>query len=111
MTETAAKELQARKFPEHTLVPLASSEETDFHVTVLYRRTRQLRHLSPVSAVDVPRSTRDMPVVQYRVDNFAVRFILCHWTAFGDRSAEYRGRLAEAIRRISDESSVSSLFD
>lgn len=99
VTETAAQELRQRKFPGHTLVHPGSVQDAEFQVALLYRRTRQLRGLAPVSATEVPRSTRDMPLIQLRTDGYCVRFIFCHWTAFGDRSAEYRGRLADAIRR------------
>lgn len=96
ITATAAEELRTRLFPDYDLVYPDTTPEADFQVVALYRRSG-FRSRLPVSASRVPRTTRDMVVVDHQRGGQCVRFILCHWTAFGENSRTYRDRLAEAV--------------
>ncbi len=104
ITEMAAQELQRRKFTGYHLLHLGSPAGAEFQIAILYRESLQLLPLLPVSGVDVPRTTRDMPVVEFRTGTFRIRFIFCHWTAFGDSAKTYRRKLADAVRTFAFDS-------
>lgn len=100
ITEVAARELQQRKFAGHTLIHPGLQAGAEHQIAVLYRSGGPLLELTPVTATDVPRTTRQMPVVQWRTGSARIRFIFCHWTPFDEPNPkEYRGKLADAVRQ------------
>lgn len=96
ITSGAAEDLRARLFPDYQLVYPDAAPGSAFQVAVLYRGGGFRRRL-PLLANDVPRTTRNMAVVDYTQAGHCVRFIFCHWTAFGKDSERNRERLAETV--------------
>lgn len=95
-TEQAAEDLRLRLFPNYKLVYPATAEP--FQVAVLFRERFNFRGgLSPIRAEQVPRTNRDMLVADHRCAGHHIRFIFCHWTAYGENSKLYRDRAAEAV--------------
>ena len=94
ITERAADELRGRLFPDYRLI-YPQADTGPLRVAVLARRG--LTPLLPLWAEVTPRTTREMPVVNFRRANNSIQFIFCHWTAFGDHSPLYRERAAEAV--------------
>lgn len=95
ITEPAARELRERLFPAHRLVfPVAADP---FQVAALARERFGFRALAPLRPARVPSTARPVPVLDFRRGPHHLRWYFCHWTAFGDSAALYRGRAAEAV--------------
>ena len=97
ITSTAAEELQARVFPGYELIFPDAAPGALFQVAVFYRASARFQQRQPLLALDVPRTTRGMAIVDCLRAGHCVRFIFCHWTAFGDNAGTYRERLAETV--------------
>ena len=95
ITEPAARELRERLFSAHRLVfPVATDP---FQVAVLARERFGFRALAPLRPARVPGTARPVPVLDFRRGAHHLRWYFCHWTAFGESAALYRGRAAEAV--------------
>ncbi|MBA4191591.1 MAG: hypothetical protein C0467_26730 [Planctomycetaceae bacterium] len=97
ITSNAAEELQSRLFPEYELIFPDAAPNSSFQVAVFYRTAARFRQRLPLMATDVPRTTRGMAIVDCTRVGHCIRFIFCHWTAFGENSETYRERLAETV--------------
>lgn len=95
ITEQAAKDLRQRLFPNFRLVFPTSAES--FQVAVFTRDRFGFRESHSLRPERVPRTNREMPVVDYRGVSDHIRLIFCHWTAYGESSQTYRDRAAEAV--------------
>lgn len=97
ITSHAAEDLRQRLFPNHDLVCPDAMPGAGFQVVILCRRSAEFRIRLPLLAKSVPRTTRAMAVVDYYAAGHCIKFICCHWTAFGENSRLYRDRLAETV--------------
>jgi endonuclease/exonuclease/phosphatase family metal-dependent hydrolase len=97
ITSDAAEALRSRLLPEFELILADATLDSTFQVAVYHRTGAKFRSRQPLFARHVPRTTRGMAVVDCTRAGHCVRFIFCHWTAFGDNSEIYRGRLAETV--------------
>lgn len=97
ITSVAAEELQKRLLSNYELIFPDAAPGSSFQVAVFYRSGSRLRQRQPLLAIDVPRTTRGMAIVDCLRAGHCVRFIFCHWTAFGENSELYRERLAETV--------------
>lgn len=97
ITSEAAEALRSRLFPTYELIFPDAAPGSSFQVAVFYRTGARFRNRLPLLADDVPRTTRGMAVVDCTRAGHCVRFIFCHWTAFGENSETYRERLAETV--------------
>jgi endonuclease/exonuclease/phosphatase family metal-dependent hydrolase len=97
ITSDAAEALRTRLFPDYDLIFPDPAPGSSFQVAVFYRTAARFRQRLPLVAIDVPRRTRGMAVVDYTRAGHCVLFIFCHWTAFGENSEMYRERLAETV--------------
>lgn len=96
ITARAAEELRQRVFTDYRLI-CPDTVRGEFQVAVLARRGIGFRDLLPLLADRVPTSTRGMPVIDHRRAGHHIRFIYCHWTAFGDNGPLFRERAAERV--------------
>lgn len=96
ITSAAAEALRSRLLPDYRLI-FPEVEPGTFQIAVYFRSGARFQNRMPLIAADVPRSTRSMAVADYTRGGHCVRFIFCHWTAFGDNSQLYRERLAETV--------------
>lgn len=96
ITATAASELRDRVFPDYELAFADPLPDATFQVAVLYRG-EALHVRQPLVALGVPRTTREMVILDWARGEHHIRFAFCHWTAFGESASVYRERLAEAV--------------
>jgi endonuclease/exonuclease/phosphatase family metal-dependent hydrolase len=97
ITSQAAEDLRSRLFPEYALIYPKVEDRRAHQVAVLYRQESGFTDRLPLSAADVPHSTRPMAIVDHDEGGHSIRFVFCHWTSFGKNSPVYRERLAEAV--------------
>jgi hypothetical protein len=96
ITRGAAEELRDRVFRGYELC-LANPEDETLQVAVFFRTGLNFHPQTPLLGVHVPRTTREMPVLHFTSPGYDIRFVFCHWTAFGTNSGVYRERLAETV--------------
>jgi len=103
VTRPAAEGLRDRLFPNYDVVsthvgPAAPRKrEAAFQIAVLHRRVPEFRGQLPLYADNVPSTTRGMAIVDHILVGHCIRFVFCHWTAFGETSHVSRDRIAEAV--------------
>lgn len=97
ITRGAAEELRARVLPGYELRLADPHDDVALQIAVFFRTGYPFHPEPPLLAKQVPRTTRGMPVLNYAADGYDIRFVFCHWTAFGTNSGVYRERLAEAV--------------
>ncbi|MDY3559805.1 endonuclease/exonuclease/phosphatase family protein [Gemmata sp. JC673] len=97
ITAAAAEELQSRLLSGYELIFPDAAPGAQFQIAVFHRTGALFQQQWPLFADGVPRTTRGMPLLDCTRAKHCVRFIFCHWTAFGDNSETYRERLAETV--------------
>lgn len=97
ITSRAAEELRSRLFPEYAVIYPIVDDKKLLQIAVMFRQNAGFHDRVPLSAADVPHSTRPMAIIDYDRGNHSIRFIFCHWTSFGKNSHLYRERLAESV--------------